>query len=272
MSDMPGIETGQPVAEAGQPLAEPGHPLDEVVAYLDHLLGASSFDPDSNGLVVEGRSRVRRVGLAVNCSREAMRKALERDCDLLITHHAAWVSTDAYLAAAKVDELRARELGLYVAHDSLDCARGIGTADTLARAARIAVSGPFEPDGKHAFGVHGMAPGSLLEFVVRLENALGVRAEAWKNSDSFGHVGVIAGWGARPEWMAVAQGLGCDTVLSGEAIMFGKLFAREAGLNLILATHYATETPAIMALAARMARDLGLEVSFIPEEVVEQRT
>jgi putative NIF3 family GTP cyclohydrolase 1 type 2 len=271
MSEETGVEGPLPEAEGTTAPPEPGVPRDEVVAYLDELLGAAAFAREGEGLVVEGRPRVQRVGLAVNCSREAMGKALERGCDLLVTHHGAWPSTDAYLAPAKLDELKVRDLSLYVAHDSLDCAREVGTADALARLARVAVAGPFAPDGERPFGVHGMAPGDLRGFVVRLENALGVRAEVWRNSGAFGHVAVIPGWGARPEWMAAAQSLGCDTVLSGEAILFGKLFAREAGLNLVLATHYATETPGIMALAARMARDLAVEVSFIPEEVVEQR-
>jgi putative NIF3 family GTP cyclohydrolase 1 type 2 len=51
--------------------------------------------------------------------------------------------------------------------------------------------------------------------------------------------------------------------------MFGLLFAKEAGINLVLGGHYATETPGIMALTACIARDLQLDVTFIPEEVVE---
>jgi putative NIF3 family GTP cyclohydrolase 1 type 2 len=70
--------------------------------------------------------------------------------------------------------------------------------------------------------------------------------------------------------MAHAQALGCDTVLSGEANMFGLLFAKEAGLNLVLAGHYATETPGMMALSARLARDLHVDVTFIPEDAIEQ--
>jgi putative NIF3 family GTP cyclohydrolase 1 type 2 len=53
--------------------------------------------------------------------------------------------------------------------------------------------------------------------------------------------------------------------------MFGLLFAKEVGLNLVLAGHYATETPGVMSLGARIARDLKLDVTFIPEEVVEAK-
>jgi putative NIF3 family GTP cyclohydrolase 1 type 2 len=114
-----------------------------------------------------------------------------------------------------------------------------------------------------------MTIGSLPEFVTRVGNQLGTGVRTWKNTPSFGHVAVVPGYGARPEWLARAQALGCDTYLSGEGLMFAILFAREAGINLVLAGHYATETPGIMALGARLARDLKLDITFIPETIVE---
>jgi putative NIF3 family GTP cyclohydrolase 1 type 2 len=53
--------------------------------------------------------------------------------------------------------------------------------------------------------------------------------------------------------------------------MFGILFARETHMNLVLAGHYATETPGVMALSARIARDLKLDVTFIPEDILEAK-
>jgi putative NIF3 family GTP cyclohydrolase 1 type 2 len=113
--------------------------------------------------------------------------------------------------------------------------------------------------------------GDFSGFVTRVGNRLGMEPRSWKNSKAFGHLGIVAGWGARPEWMAQAQALGCDTFLSGEAGYFGLLFAKEAGLNLILAGHYVTEVPGMMALGARVARDLHLDVTFIPEEILENK-
>jgi putative NIF3 family GTP cyclohydrolase 1 type 2 len=246
-------------------------PLVEVKDYLDELLQVAGADESGDGLVVDGRPEVTKVGLAVNCSLQAIEGAAERGCDLLITHHAAWPSTDAYLADQKTGGLHELGINLYVAHDCLDNARDFGTADALARAVRVAIQAPFKPDGEQDFGVHGVTTGAFPEFVTRVANQLGTEPRAWKNSDSFGHVGIVAGWGGRPEWMARAQALGCDTFLTGEALMFGLLFAKEAGLNLMVAGHYATETPGVMALSARIARDLRLDVTFIPEEIVESR-
>lgn len=245
--------------------------LEEVTNYLDELLQVQALDRSSNGLVIEGPPMINKVGLSVNCSLQAIDSAARRQCDLLITHHAAWTSTDAHLANTKYERLRQLGMSLYIAHDCLDIAPDFGTAAALARGVRVAVQGPFQPDGESAFGIHGMTTGQFDEFVTRVGGQLGTEPRAWKNNPSFGHVAVVAGWGGRPEWMARAQALGCDTFLTGEALMFGLLFAREAGLNLVLAGHYATETPGVLALSARIARELQMDVTFIPEEVIEAR-
>jgi len=242
--------------------------LVEVKEYLDELLHVAGLDESGNGLVVGGRPMVGKVGLAVNCSFQAIESAIRRGCDLLITHHAAWPHVDQQLSAQKYDRLRQAGLNYYAAHECLDLAREFGTADALARAVRVAVQGTFDLAGE-ALAVHGLTTGHFREFVVRVGNQLGVEPRKWKNSNSFGHVGLIPGWGGRTDWMAQAQALGCDTFLTGETNLFGLLFAREAGLNLVVAGHYATETPGVMALGARIARDLKLEVTFIPEEMVE---
>ncbi len=244
-------------------------PLVEVKAYLDELLQVAGLEESSNGLLVGGRPVINKVGLAVNCSFQAIEAAAQRQCDLLITHHAAWPGTDAHLAEVKYDRLQEMGANLYVAHDCLDRAREFGTADALARAVRVALQGPIKPDGEWGFGAHGMTTGNLSEFVARVGNQLGTEPHAWRNGPSFGHVAIAPGWGGRPEWMARAQALGCDTFLTGEALMFGSLFAKEAGMNLIVAGHYATEVPGVMALSTRIARDLALDVTFIPEEIVE---
>jgi putative NIF3 family GTP cyclohydrolase 1 type 2 len=246
-------------------------PLVEVKEYLDELLQVAGLDEKANGLIVGGQPMVTKVGLAVNCSFQAIDGAAQRGCELLLTHHAAWPGTDAHLAEQKHQRLRRLGINLYVAHDCLDLARGFGTADALARAVRVAVQGPFSPSDGHEIGLHGVTIGGLADFAVRVGNQLGVEPRAWKNTDSFGHVGLVPGWGGRPEWMAQAQALGCDTFLTGEALMFGILFAKEAGLNLVLAGHYASEAPGVMALSARIARDLELDVTFIPEEIVEAK-
>jgi dinuclear metal center YbgI/SA1388 family protein len=244
--------------------------LVEVKEYLDQLLQVAGLDESGNGLVIGGRPSVTKVGLAVNCSFQAIEGAAERGCDLLVTHHAAWSHIDLHLSEQKYDRLRQLGINYYAAHECLDLAREFGTADALARAVRVAVQDTFDLDGE-AIAVHGVTTGHFVEFVTRVGSQLGTQPLRWKNTDSFGHVGLIPGWGGQTNWMAQAQELGCDTFLTGEANMFGILFAKETGMNLVVAGHYATETPGVMALSTRIARDLELDVTFIPEEIVEAK-
>lgn len=246
-------------------------PLAEVKEYLDTLLQVDGLEEGSNGLAIGGYPEISRVGLAVNCSWQAIEGAIERKCNLLLTHHAAWPPTDAYLAEQKHSRLRQAGINLYVAHECLDRAPELGTGHALARATRVAVQGSILDHDERVLGVHGLTTGHLSEFAIRVGQQLGMEPRVWKNSASFGRVAVLPGFGGRPEWMAEARSLGCDTVLTGEALMFGQLFAKEAGINLVLGGHYATEAPGVMALGTRLARDLKLDVTFIPETIVEDR-
>ena len=243
--------------------------LVQVKDYLDELLHVSAFDPERNGLIIGGRPTVTKIGLAINCSFQAIDAAAQRNCEMLVTYHAAQPSTDAHLVEQKYDRLRALGINLYATHESLDLAGDLSTAGALARTLRVFSQGTFSPDGERDFGLHGTTTGQFSQFVARVGNQLGTEPRSWQNSDSFGHVAIVTGWGGQPEWMSRAQALGCDTFLTGEAGMFGILFAREAGMSLVLAGHYATEAPAMMTLAARLARDLNVDVTFIPEDLIE---
>ncbi len=59
-------------------------------------------------------------------------------------------------------------------------------------------------------------------------------------------------------YRAEARAAGCDTYLTGEGSMYTRLFAREVGMNLILAGHVETEAPGIHALARRTASRFSL--------------
>ena len=55
--------------------------------------------------------------------------------------------------------------------------------------------------------------------------------------------------------------------MSGEAIHFGKLYAKESGMNLILAGHYATELPAVKVLLDCIWKEFNIETELIKDEI-----
>ena len=242
--------------------------LADTVAYLDELLDTQRYasEEESNGLLLDAGRAVFRLAAAVNTSFAAIRAAAAAGAQLLLVHHAAWPFIDLHLREEKLAALRLSGISLYGAHAALDCAPQFGNSWVLARDLGVAVEGTFlDYHGGHA-GVFGRAEGTFEGFVGRARRALGVEVESWRNSDSFGRVGIVAGAAGETTAIDEARRLGCDTYLTGEGSMFTRLFARETGVNLVLGGHWATEAPGIKALAQRAAQHFRLPWSFIPEE------
>jgi putative NIF3 family GTP cyclohydrolase 1 type 2 len=55
--------------------------------------------------------------------------------------------------------------------------------------------------------------------------------------------------------------------LSGEAIHFGKLYALESEMNLILAGHYATELPGVQRVLDRIKQHFDIETAMLADPV-----
>jgi putative NIF3 family GTP cyclohydrolase 1 type 2 len=235
--------------------------IQEITAYLDGLLDTKRLD-EGLGLLSSGRSEVDLVCGAVNLSFHAIRKAVHERASLLLCHHAAWASTDADLVDKKLATLREHQVSLYVSHDSLDMHPTLGTAPCLARAIG------WEPrllfsDGLGVVADIPAGPLSSRAVAETLKQTLGANVVSVGELDAIWHIGINAGWGARPEWMAQAREAGADAFLSGEAIHFGKLYCLEAQLPLFLAGHYATELPAIRTLLERIGQDCGVSTKLV---------
>jgi putative NIF3 family GTP cyclohydrolase 1 type 2 len=239
-------------------------PLDKVVAYLDGLLNVARFnDPsheEANGLLISADRPVTRVAAAVNTSFASIEAARRAGAEFLFVYHQSWASIDLHLRPQKEAALREAGVSLYASHAALACHLELGTGVILARLLgleRVTHGG----DGV----VHGFVRESFEDFTARASRALGVQAASWKNAPTFGHVGIVTGGGGYTSFVDKVRHIGCDTYLTGEGSMYTQLFAREVKMNLILATHYATEAPAVKALVERASRDLGILWVFVEE-------
>ena len=212
-----------------------------------------------------GRTEVRKVGGAVDLSLSAISQANQKGCDFLFTHHDAWSSTDAELAEKKRDLLRQCKISSYVSHDPLDLHPQLGTAVSLARVLRWHISDFFMDNLGLIAEVNGVS--TLEELVLHVSAIMGNTPCVIPAEAEIDRVGMIAGWGARPEWMSEARAKGATTFLSGEAIHFGRLYAKESGMNLILAGHYATELPAVKVLLDCMAKEFNIETLLIKDQI-----
>jgi len=240
----------------------------DIAADLDELLDAARFrdEEPENGLILDAGNPVTRIGAAVNTTLAAIDRAAEASVELLLVHHPSWRHIDLRTHGPKLERLRELGISLYSAHASLDAASGFGTGDALARLIGLQTDGRFAGYVGGQAGVHGNWVGTLDDLAAAVVGAVGGEPEVHRNVDRSERVAIVTGAGGMTSWLEEALQLGCDTYLTGEGSMFTRLFAREAGLNLILAGHYRTEAPGIRALTTQAAERHGLDWVFVEDE------
>lgn len=242
--------------------------LSDIAGWLDDRLEVARYaiEGESNGLLFDGgQPGVTKVATAVNTSLTTIVGAAKAGAQLLLVHHPSWEHIDLQMHEEKMAALRQLGISLYAAHASLDCAPQIGNGWVLAAAVGVGVEATFaDYHGGHA-GVIGTCEGSFAEFIQRTSHELGVQVEAHQHAKSFGRVAIVTGAGGMTNDMESARDLGADTYVTGEGSMFTRLFAKEAGLNLVLGTHYATEAPGIRALGELLSEHAQVPVEFIDE-------
>ena len=93
--------------------------LKRITDYLDSYLDIRSFTDDSaNGLQVENSENVEKIGLAVDACHEAICKAGDAKCDLLIVHHGLFWGRQQLIVDSHFQRLRAlimADMALYAA-------------------------------------------------------------------------------------------------------------------------------------------------------------
>jgi dinuclear metal center YbgI/SA1388 family protein len=243
--------------------------------FLDEFLGIREF-PDYpgavNGLQVEGGDEVAKIAAAVDASEETIDIAARTGADLLLVHHGLFWGGCAPLTGPALRKVRAAlgaEMAIYSAHLPLDAHPEVGNAAILAGELGMEVAGGFgEYEGRHV-GCWGKLDVSLdelrtamevlVEGPVRLISPLrdpGPVPEAGSL-----RVGVVTGAGHGFIDEAAEKGLG--VLVTGEAPHHAYHQAREAGIALVLAGHYATETWGVRALAAHVGEVYGIPWEFI---------
>jgi len=254
--------------------------LTKSIKYFDTLFQIEKFkdEPDGNGLLLEGKLNIKKIGLAVNTTFNVIKRCIEKKIDLLIVHHPTWKDKDIENYNKKIKILKDNKISLYAAHDCLDCINEINTSKALAEELKITVKGKFArwdflpwggkrkyPNKNTFVGIYGTKEITSKEFLKLIEKKLKIKPKALISREQIKKIGIIAGGGLQPVWIKEAKNLGCDTFLTGEGLFFGSLYGSESNINIILASHYATEKPALVQLAKKIKKDLNITVEFIED-------
>lgn len=251
-------------------------PLGDIARYCDDLLGISSFPDDPraiNGIQVDTDADITSIAAAVDARERTITAAIDAGAQLLIVHHGLFWSGLQPLRGAQLRRIGGAVragLGIYGAHLPLDAHPEIGNNVLLAREIGLDPTGTFGRFKDVEIGVRGqesIATETLVEriasFVQRYDGS--VRTSPISPGRQTRRWAIVTGAGAGPETIAEAQERGIDTLIVGEGPHHTAISADEAGLVVVYAGHYATETLGVQALATRIAERFSVAWGFIHE-------
>ncbi|MFB6205551.1 MAG: Nif3-like dinuclear metal center hexameric protein [Haloglomus sp.] len=248
-------------------------PLWQFADQLNDLLDVGDYGADAavQGLqVAPEEARVDTAAFAVDGVVATFEAAAERDADVLVVHHGiSWGGIDAVTGTEydRVAALVENDLALYAVHTPLDGHDEVGNAALLADYLDLEVVEPFGEFGGVHVGQRARADdprsvADLRDSLAALETGGRPVQVLDFGPDEIEDVAVLTGSGT--DWLDEAREAGVDALVTGEGKQPAYHEAREAGITVFLAGHYATETFGVRALADRVADwDEGVETTYL---------
>lgn len=240
----------------------------ELVTYLDDLLRIPEIADDSvNGLQVDHSGSVDKIAIAVDVSEPAIRKAAEVHADMLIVHHGLFWGKSEPVTGALYDRIRGlvqHDVALYAAHLPLDMHPELGNNARAAQILGWETAGEF---GDYHGQMLGKAfrfdpPVSLLKISEALSAKLGCSPEIWDfGPETIRSAGYVSGGAISMLPEAIEKDL--DLYITGEPRHGSYWMAKEAGIHVLFAGHYATEILGVRALGEHLHQKFGLDLEVI---------
>ncbi|WP_256687908.1 Nif3-like dinuclear metal center hexameric protein [Halococcus qingdaonensis] len=240
------------------------------VERLDDRLDTAAYadlDASANGLQVAGPEEIDDAAFTVDAAIETAERAADAGADALVVHHGLFWGEFERATGPIHDRLAPffeHDMALYVSHLPLDGHQELGNAAGIADALALDDREPFGALGDEYIGQSGRASGfAPAELRDRLATECG--SENGVTALEFGPdeiEDVAIATGAAADWFEEAVERGADAFVTGEGKQ--KLYheAREAGVHVFLAGHYATETFGVRSLQS-LAEEWGTETTFI---------
>jgi len=248
--------------------------LEVLARFLDSTLAIRSI-PDYpnaiNGVQLANVGDIERVACAVDFSTETVSGAIDAGARLLIVHHGMFWGGVQPLTEHRHKRLWmlvTHDVAVYSAHLPLDVHPELGNNALLAAHLGLTPSGGFAPYQSLDVGLSGASdlPTRLIaERAAALAVAHGghLVATPFDGERVTRHWGLCTGAGADSATLREAARRGLDTLIVGEGPHHTAVEARELGIVILYAGHYATETLGVRAVGERLAEEFGVTSTFI---------
>lgn len=249
----------------------------DVCAFLDRHFPPESADSwDSVGLICgDPAASVKRVLFALDPTIEVIHEAVDIQADLVVTHHPLFltgvhgVSRDT-LGGRVVHEAISHGIAIFNAHTNADHANP-GVSDALAAALGLVECAPIEPGATPFTGAGriGRLPKTqtLMQFAQHVADSLfataaGIRVAGDPNK----RIDMVAVCGGSGDFLLPLAAKLADVYVTSDLKHHRVLDHPRDECALIDASHFATEWPWVLAVAA-LVRDELSELSELGEPV-----
>ncbi len=222
-----------------------------------------------NGLQIEGSKTIRKIVTGVTASQGLIDKAIELGADAILVHHGYfWKGEPEPIVGMKGRRIRSlikNDINLYGYHLPLDIHPELGNNARLAQLLDIEVEGGLEGHAQ-SVAMYGRLKQAVngVEFAKRIDKALEREPLhiAPENADKLIET---VGWctGGGQDYIQLAADNGLDAFISGEISERTTFVAREQDIHYFSAGHHATERYGIKALGEWLAKEHGLDVTFV---------
>jgi dinuclear metal center YbgI/SA1388 family protein len=246
----------------------------QLSTFLDTLLRTGEI-PDYpnalNGLQLQNSGEIARVAAAVDFSSHTVDETIANGANFLIVHHGMyWAGPQAITGQVyrRLSRLLANDVAVYSSHLPLDAHPTLGNNVLLARELGLVPQAGFARFKTMEIGVSGDADISTAALVERARSFAAphdgcIVATPFDPDRRTTRWGICTGAGADSNTIQEALERGLDTLIVGEGPHHTAVLARDLGIVIIYAGHYATETLGVQALAAQLANEFGIAATFI---------
>jgi len=247
---------------------------ESIAERLDALLRTSEI-PDYptalNGLQCSSRGDVQRIATAVDFSSYTVREAVAARAQMLLVHHGMfWSGLQPVtgLAYDRYRDLITHDIAVYSAHLPLDMHPVLGNNILLARRLGLEPSAGFARYKTVEVGLSGSSDvdtRAVVQSCRELAREAGgdVVVTPFDAERRTRHWAICTGAGADSDTIREAAQRGVDTLIVGEGPHHTAVQARDLGMVVVYAGHYATETLGVRALGEYVASEFGVEARFI---------
>lgn len=243
--------------------------LSEINQYLDQVLKHSEISDYSgaqNGIHLENSGSVQQLIAAVDANVLTLNTASQTPSSLLIVHHGLAWNGLCPLTGGKYRMIKSAiesDLAVYSTHLPLDAHPEYGNNALLTRTLGFEQSTPF-------LEIKGTLLSQLVEMSMnrdeltqRLKTAIGSAQLIPAGPQETKRILISSGSGN--SLLNECAGKNIDTIVTGEVSHDVFSQAYEAGTNIILGGHYATETLGVKAITQHLSEKYDLPWKFIDE-------